>query len=130
MTEPTTALAASAVGVAKSAAGQAAISKLLILFATGALGAAVMAALRPQTGRQLFIQALVAGVISTYFTESVMDVLSIPEKHKLPIGFLLGAMSWGLVGAAVRLRDIVSQRGGDAIAHRVGLDEHSEAPNG
>lgn len=129
MTEPTTALAASAVGVAKSAAGQAAISKLMLLFATGALGAAVMAALRPQTGRQLFIQALVAGVISTYFTDSLIDVLAIQEKHKLPVAFLIGAMSWGLVGAAVRLRDLVSQRGGDAIAHSVGLDDGKEAPS-
>jgi hypothetical protein len=101
----------------------------MLLFATGALGAAVMAALRPLTAKQLFVQALVAGVISTTFTDSLLEVFSINDKHKLPVAFLMGAMSWGLVGAAVRLRDLVSQRGGDAIAHTVGLDEGKEAPS-
>lgn len=122
MTEPISAAAASAVGAAQTVAGKAALAKLAAIFATGAVGAAVMAALRPVTARQLFVQAAVAGVVSVYFAESVIDWFPALRGFTLQVAFLLGAMSWGIVGALVRLRDLIDKRGARVIAARVGID--------
>ena len=100
MSEPASAVAAGAAMAWKSGA----LGKLAAIFLTGAVGAGVMAALRPVTARQLFVQGLVAGVVSVYFTESVVDEFSVLSGHTLQVAFLLGAMSWGIVGALVRLQ--------------------------
>ena len=128
MTEPTTAIAASAVGAAKSAAGQAAIAKLIALLSllgTGAVGALVMAAVDPpRSRRQLFLQAVVAGVTACYFAAAAARLLGAME-YELQIGFLIGALSWGAVGALVKLRTLIRDRAPDVIAAKAGLEKNA-----
>lgn len=133
MTEP----ASSAVGIA-AAWKLGLVHKVAALFGVGALGAWLMAAFDPPaTRRGFFLQALVAGVVALLFTLPVLRYAAATWTWAkvepgdvegwltlaLPIGFLLGAMSWGLVGALVQLRRLVQERAAKAIGERVGLTD-------
>lgn len=140
MTEP----ASSAVG-AVAAWKLGLIHKVLALFGIGALGAWLIAiadptpegATRQERTRIFFLQGLVAGVMALLFTVPAMRFLGAtfewakpvpgdPESWlstALPIGFLIGAMSWGLAGALVKLRQLLKERGAKAIGDHVGLSD-------
>lgn len=121
-------------------------AKLLSLLGVGAAGAIVMAAVEPpQTRRALFVQACVAGFVALLFTPGAVRALVAAgwvapfggdverwAEVALPCGFLLGALSWGLVGALVKLRAILRDRAADALARRVGVDpeQPQEASHG
>ncbi len=104
----------------------------------GALGALIMAAVDPpKTRLALAMQATVAGVCRIVVTPlaarwidhtfawidlgraGVVEVLEV----FMPVGFLVGALSWGAVGALVKLREIVNQRAADKLAKAAGMDE-------
>ena len=126
-------------GAAMAAETGAAIggAKLLSLIGVGAAGAAVMAAVDPPGSRRaLFAQAAVAGTMALIFTPgAVRALVSVGwvapfggdverwAEVALPCGFLVGALSWGVVGALVKLRALLRDRAADALARRVGLDE-------
>jgi hypothetical protein len=114
--------------------------KLLSLIGVGAIGAVVMAAVEPPKSRRaLFAQALAAGVMAPIFTPAAVRALSSAGfvdlagagierwgEVALPVGFLIGSLSWGFVGALVKIRAMLPDRGADAVARRVGLDAREE----
>ena len=111
--------------------------KLLSLIGVGAIGAVVMAAVEPpKSRRMLFAQAMVAGVMAPIFTPGAVRALvsmgwvdlagaGIERwgEVALPVGFLIGSLSWGAAAALVKLSSILRDRGAGAVAHRLGLDE-------
>lgn len=125
---------------ASSAAGAAAawklglFGKLAALLLSGVVGAAIIAAVDPpKTRLMLFAQAATAGIVSIIFTPIAVRVLdhyvawfnaqtaSGVEMLEvvLPVGFLIGALSWGFVAAAAKLREIIRERGAAALANHV-----------
>ena len=114
------------------------IQKLAALVSVGAVGALVMAAVDPPATRKaLFLQSLAAGLMSILFTPGIVRWLdSIFEfidmrgadveqwaEVALPVGFILGALSWGILGAMVKLRALVKDRGAETLLKRTGLGE-------
>lgn len=125
MTEPATA-----------AAGGIAATKLLAGLGAGLCGAIIMAAADPpKTRGQLIGQATVAGTMGTLCTPWAVrvvdhllpwvDLARAPWHEVLeisgPVGLLIGAMSWGIVGMLVRLRAVISNRGAEKVAAAIGL---------
>jgi hypothetical protein len=125
---------------ASTAAGAAAawkfglVHKLAALLAIGGIGGLLIAAFDPPKSRALlFGQAAVAGFMSLLLTPAALRALdyyavwidlSSPERWleaALPAGFLIGAMSWGLMGALVKLRELIRVRAARSLAGKVGL---------
>lgn len=98
-----------------------------VALGVGVLGAAAMAAVdKPASRKELFQQAAVAGVSTVIFgptavriadhyadfvdlsTLSGIEVL----EWSIPILFLVGALSWGAVGALVTFRRLIRERAG------------------
>jgi hypothetical protein len=111
------------------------IQKLLALVGVGAVGAVVMASFDPPpTRRAMFAQALAAGVMAILFTpamvrwlDSMFDWITVNDVESwaevaLPCGFMVGALSWGFIGALSKLRTIVKDKGADALARRAGIE--------
>jgi hypothetical protein len=110
------------------------IHKLLTLIAIGGLGGLLIAAFDPPKNRMvLFGQAAVAGFLSLLLTLPVLRALdyyaawidlATPEQWleaALPVGFLIGAMSWGLMGALVKLRELIRVRAARSLAEKAGF---------
>lgn len=116
--------------------------KLGSLAGIGVVGALLIAAVDPtevepdprKRKRLIVAQVLTAGVMSTVFTLPVVRWLdyvsdwinlgrgaSIEDWFEIamPVGLLIGALSWGIVGALVKLRKLIRERGADEIARRV-----------
>lgn len=131
---------------ASSAAGAAAVlAKLGGLLGAGVVGALLVAAVDPAEAlpdpkarrRLIALQVIVAGVVSTLCTKIVVRWLDATfdfidlrgggfdewAEVALPVALLLGALSWGLLGAVVKLRALVRERGADAVADTIGLDD-------
>lgn len=98
------------------------------IFAVGVAGACLIAAVDPpKTRRELFMRGLVAGVCSLGFGPLAvhavahyiewLDVNAI--DHVAPVYLLVGALSWGLVGALAMLNKIIRNRGAKAVADKV-----------
>lgn len=129
-------------GDAASAAGAAAGAKASTAFAAavgvGTIGGLLMVMLDPpKTRRGMFVQSMVACIGSIVFGPIAVrlldhyvdgidlagaDVVSILEVAA-PVFFVIGALSWGIAAALVRLRHIIAERGADAVAKKAGLDE-------
>jgi hypothetical protein len=96
------------------------IHKLLTLIAIGGLGGLLIAAFDPPKNRMvLFGQALRA---LDYYAAWID--LATPEQWleaALPVGFLIGAMSWGLMGALVKLRELIRVRAARSLAEKAGF---------
>lgn len=121
---------------ASSAAAAAGI-KFGLSLGAGGLGALAMAAFDPPpTKKAMYAQAAVAGTLAIVSTKLAIKILagwwpsvfdisnaSIWDAVDvlLPVGFLIGALSWGLMGALVKLRGLVAAKGADAVAEKVGL---------
>lgn len=138
MTEPATSAVA---GVAAWKMGL--LSKLGVLVGGGALGALLIAAVDPAEAepdprkrrRLIFTQVLVAGAMSMTFTPATVrwlaswnDWIQLGSGNfeawaevTLPVALTIGALGWGMLGAAVKLRQMVRDRGADAIAEKAGL---------
>jgi hypothetical protein len=107
------------------------------LVGTGVVGALMMAVFDPPKDKKTMLkQALVAAVSSLFFGPAAVrtfdhffDFINLATASGLevlewgaPIYFLIGAFSWGAFGAAVRLREIIRDRGAQKLAAKVGLD--------
>lgn len=114
------------------------VHKLAALVSVGVIGAMMIAAFEPpKTKRTLFAQALAAGVMALLFTPAVVRYAEASlgwaagasnsverwAEVALPVAFLVGATSWGLVGALSKLRTILREKAAKAIANRVGLSD-------
>lgn len=110
---------------------------LVGIFSAGLLGAACIAAFDPPTSRkQLFTQAAVAGVGSLFFgpvvlatvqhfsTWIVWTSLNMEQSisYAAPVYLVTGGLAWGVFGALARLRKLISERGAQAVAKRMGVD--------
>jgi len=115
MPEPTMSGAAAGAAAAKTVVG----AKIITVVA-GVAGAAVMIAIRPNmTRKQMFLHALVAGVVSLFMTNPFLAVMAnvsdwfdttkwIPETRdewRTMWSFVLGALSWGMMGALYYMRE-------------------------
>lgn len=133
---------ASAVVAGGLAAKYGLLAKLAALISSGILGALLIAAFDPPTDRRLlFRQAAVAGLCSLLLTMPTLrwldphlswfslqgDIETVLEMV-LAVGFIIGAASWGLVGAFVKFRTIVAERGAKLAADRLGLGDEGKAP--
>lgn len=121
------------------------LAKLAALLGTGAVGAVLIAAFDPAEAvpdpkarrklilTQVVTAALVAGMLGPvlvswlgkptgYFPVSAGDAMGWIELA-MPVGLLLGGVSWGLIGALVKLRKLIADRGADAVADRIGLED-------
>lgn len=120
-------------------------AKLGALLGAGALGAILIAAIDPYEAiqdpkkrrRLIFTQVLVAAVMAGFFTLPAVRMLdhlvswidlrapgtTIEDWLEVvsPVGLLIGALSWGILGAIVKLRQLIRDRGADVLGGRVGL---------
>jgi hypothetical protein len=120
-------------------------AKLGALLAAGAVGAVLIAAVDPAEAmpdpkkrrKLIFTQVVAAGVVcggfgplavrwlgraDGWFPVAASDVGGWVELA-MPVGLVLGGLSWGLIGATVKLRQLIAARGASAIADRVGIKE-------
>jgi hypothetical protein len=136
MTEPASTAAA---GMAAWKFGL--LAKLGVLIGAGALGAMLIAAVDPAEAepdpkkrrKLIFAQVVSAMVFSSFFTKPVvrwldyaLDWIDLSAggaeawlEIALPVGLLIGALSWGALGALVKLRKIIAERAAKAVADRV-----------
>lgn len=120
-------------------------AKLGALLGAGAVGAILIAAVDPAEAipdpkkrRKLIAsQVAAAGVVCGMCGPLVVRWLGradgwfpVPAgdiggwvELAMPVGLILGGMSWGLIGAMVKLRQLIAARGAGAIADRVGIKE-------
>lgn len=109
-------------------AGAVGLYKLGAALGVGVVGAACIAAFDPpKTKRELFTQAASAGAVSILFGNAATKLadawftsLTYDDLH-LPVCFLVGALSWGALGALAKLRTMIRERGADAVAGKAGL---------
>lgn len=100
------------------------------------LGAAVMAAFDPpKSKKELFQHAAVAGSGSFIFGPAAHSTAShflstwtAGVDLTMPSYFLVGALSWGAMGALAKFRKLVSERGAAAIGKTVGMQEPPQEP--
>lgn len=120
-------------------------AKLGALLGAGAVGAILIAAVDPAEAipdpkkrrklilTQVVTAAVVCGMCGPlavrwlgradgWFPVTPGDVGSWVELA-MPVGLILGGLSWGLIGALVKLRQVIAARGAAAIADRVGIKE-------
>ena len=120
-------------------------AKLGALLGAGAVGAILIAAVDPAEAipdpkkrrklilTQVVTAAVVCGMCGPlavrwlgraggWFPVTPGDVGSWVELA-MPVGLVLGGLSWGLIGALVKLRQLIAARGAAAIADRVGIKE-------
>lgn len=123
------------------------VAKLVALLTTGAIGAVMIAAFDPaeavpdpkQRRKLIVAQVLTAALVAGMVGPVVVSWLGKPGgflpvsgddamgwiELAMPVGLLLGGFSWGFVGAAVKLRRMIGDRGAQAVADRVGLGDKS-----
>ncbi|MBA2413208.1 MAG: hypothetical protein H0V63_10345 [Burkholderiaceae bacterium] len=112
----------------QTGAGLALIAKYGVPFGAAMLGAAIIAALDPpKTRKELFMQAMVAGIGSTVFGAAALRVavyflagygLDL-ESLTIPVYFLTGALSWGFFGAIVKLRSLLREKAAQKVIDRL-----------
>lgn len=114
--------------------------KVLAMFWASAIGAAIIAWYHPSTRRETAWRAFGAGVGGVFvggivlrFASSYVPFLAPPQDMThfwdwllevvLPLLFLFGGIFWGLVGMLQDLAKKINDRGADAVAVRVGLED-------
>lgn len=120
-------------------------AKLGALLTAGAVGAILIAAVDPAEAlpdpvkrRKLIVtQVIAAGVVcgmcgplavrwlgqsGGWFPVEPGDIGGWVELA-MPVGLVLGGLSWGLIGAMVKLRQLIAARGAAAIADKAGIKE-------
>ena len=122
-----------------SAAGAVFGAKMVTALGAGALGAIVLGMVDPPATRRQFVaQGFVAGMCSIVGTpltarwlDSMFDFIdlshSAPVENVLevftPVAFVIGALSWGVIGAMVKLRALVRDRAAERLAKAAGLPD-------
>lgn len=115
-----------AIGVAAAKYGG--FVKLGAMFGASAFGAALISAYHPETRKETWWRALGAGLGGVVIGKPAV----LAAMHYLPwlgtdtgvesaILFLIGSLFWGIVGALQNLQKRIKDKGGDAVAGRVGL---------
>lgn len=121
------------------------VAKLSALLTAGAAGAVLIAAFDPAEAVQdprarrklLFAQVISAAIVAGMVGPVVVSWLGRPAgllpvaagdtmawvELSMPVGLVLGCLSWGIIGAAVKLRQLIADRGAQAVAGRVGIGE-------
>lgn len=115
------------------------VSKVLLMFAASAVGAAFIAAYHPETRRETWWRALGAGIGGVFvggivlrFAAQHFSFLAPPADLALswdwllevvvPLLFVFGGLFWGLVGMIQNLAKKIKERGADAIAKKAGIE--------
>jgi hypothetical protein len=121
------------------------IAKVFGVPAAGLAGALIVAAFDPHEAepdplkrrKLLRVQYVTGLVVAFFFTPGTVawldhilpwvDLVTVEDwlQVALPVGFLYGALAIGFIGALVKLRQIIADRGANAIADRIGLGEDS-----
>lgn len=110
------------------------VAKLVVMFASPAIGAAIIAAYHPPTRRDTWWQALGAGVGGLIFGPILLKtvVQFVPWLAPgpdlfdwlatvSPLLFIFGGVFWGLIGALRALKARIGAKGGAAIGKKIGL---------
>ena len=114
------------------------VSKLAVMFAASAVGAAFSAAYHPETRKETWWRALGAGVGGVFvggivlrFAAQYFDFLAPPSDMRqfwdwlldvvIPLLFVFGGLFWGLVGMIQSLAKKIKERGADSIADKAGI---------
>ncbi len=114
--------------------------KVIAMFAASALGAAIIAWYHPQTRSETLWRAFGAGVGGVFvggivlrFASNYIPFLAPPQDINqfwewllevvLPLLFMFGGLFWGLVGMLQDLSKKIKDKGADAVADRVGLND-------
>lgn len=114
------------------------VSKVLLMFAASAVGAAFIAAYHPETRRETWWRALGAGIGGVFvggivlrFAAQHFDFLAPPSDLAMfwdwllevvvPLLFVFGGLFWGLVGMVQNLAKKIKERGADSIADKAGI---------
>ncbi len=120
-------------------------AKLGAILGAGVLGALVIAAVDPAEAmpdpkkrrRLIFLQVFVALVVAGLLGPGLTSWLTRPAglfpvtpgdlgaliEAAMPVGLALGALSWGLIGAGVKIRQIIADRGAAIVARKAGLTD-------
>lgn len=115
------------------------VSKVLLMFAASAVGAAFIAAYHPETRRETWWRALGAGIGGVFvggivlrFAAQHFDFLAPPTdlarfwdwllEVVVPLLFVFGGLFWGLVGMVQNLAKRIKDQGADAIAKKAGIE--------
>lgn len=119
-------------------------AKLTALIGVGTLSALLIAAIDPAEAIQdpkkrrklILVQAFAAGIVAPLFTpatvrwiDSMLTWVDTTQSIEawaeiaLPVGLLWGSLSWGILGAMVKLRQIVRDRAAGELARRVGISD-------
>jgi hypothetical protein len=115
-------------------------AKVAAVVGAGTLGALLIAAVDPgeaiadpiKRRRLIFAQVICAAIfapimtpITVHWLDSTFSFLGATHgieewsEVAMPVGLFWGAMAWGVLGAMVKLRAIVKERGAEALADRV-----------
>ena len=115
------------------------VSKVALMFAASAVGAAFIAAYHPETRRETWWRALGAGIGGVFvggivlrFAAQHFDFLAPTSDLAMfwdwllevvvPLLFVFGGLFWGLVGMVQNLAKRIREQGADAIAKKAGLE--------
>lgn len=126
------------------------LAKLLGIPAAGLVGALLVAAFDPSEAvkdpkkrqKLLLVQYTAGLTVACMFTLGTvrwldfnLEWINLPQHIQsldelqawfeiaLPVGFIYGGLSIGLIGALVKLRQIIADRGAEAVADRIGLGD-------
>lgn len=131
-------------GMSASAAGYSLAAKFVALGGAGVIGALLIAAADPSEAipdpkkrrKLIFFQVVTAllvcsmvgpGLVSWlvkptgWFPVAAGDIVGLIEVA-MPVGLVLGGLSWGLIGAGVKLRQLIHDRGAALVAKKTGLE--------
>jgi len=120
-------------GIGFAAAKYGLLAKLGAIFAAGSVGATFIALFQSKTKRETFIRASIAGPLSVFLAFPAYKLLIgfvpilTPAAEEefvltlLSVAFVLGGLSWGIVGAMAALSGLMQNHGGPAIWARLGL---------
>ena len=117
--------------------------KVAGMFVASALGAAIIALYHPETREETMWRALGAGLGGVFVGGIVLRTASnyiaflappTDISHLwawllevvLPLMFLFGGLFWGFVGMLQKLAKKLNDKGADAVASRVGIDESAK----
>lgn len=134
--------AAAATAAASTVAGAKAAA-LVGSAGAAVLGAGLMVMIDPPTTRRgRYLQAFVGSVfgviggpIAIIALDHYVDWIDLGNADwkfavavAAPMFLITGALGWGVAGAIAHLRRRAAEQGGDAIAHRLGMDDEEPKP--
>lgn len=115
-------------------------AKIAAVVASGTIGALLIAAVDPgevlqdpkKRRRLIYLQVMCAAILAPIMTpvtvrwlDSTFDFMRVSvsleqwSEVALPVALFWGAMAWGILGAMVKLRMIIKNRGADAVSDKL-----------